>query len=150
MPLGKRDSNSSKRTRVKPPVVPIPGASCMVRWGFFIEKFRDREYSLCYNTCMRMCEFIKDGDTDEVKNTYYCGLRCDHPAAAASFFSASLYGFSQTQARHVQESSSQASDSSQMVYDISLAQSSSNQVKLMAKDMILTATIILVFYCFCQ
>ena len=32
-----------------------------------------------------------------------------------------------------------------MVYDISLAQSSSNQVKLMAKDMILTATIILVF-----
>ena len=60
-------------------------------------------------------------------------------------FSASLYGFSQTQARHVQESSSQASDSSQMVYDISLAQSSSNQVKLMAKDMILTATIILVF-----
>ena len=60
-------------------------------------------------------------------------------------FSASLYGFSQTQARHVQESSSQASDSSQMVYDISLAQSSSNQVKLMAKDMIPTATIILVF-----
>ena len=60
-------------------------------------------------------------------------------------FSASLYGFSQTQARHVQESSSQASDSSQMVYDISLAQSSSNQVKLMAKDMFLTATIILVF-----
>ena len=60
-------------------------------------------------------------------------------------FSASLYGFSQTQARHVQESSSQASDSSQIVYDISLAQSSSNQVKLMAKDMILTATIILVF-----
>ena len=60
-------------------------------------------------------------------------------------FSASLYGFSQTQARHVQESSSQASDSSQMVYDISLAQSSSNQVKLMAKDMILTATLILVF-----
>lgn len=60
-------------------------------------------------------------------------------------FSASLYGFSQTQARHVQESSSQASDSSQMVYDISLAQSSSSQVKLMAKDMILTATIILVF-----
>ena len=60
-------------------------------------------------------------------------------------FSASLYGFSQTQARHVQEKSSQASDSSQMVYDISLAQSSSNQVKLMAKDMILTATIILVF-----
>ena len=40
-------------------------------------------------------------------------------------FSASLYGFSQTQAKHVQESSS--------------------QVKLMAKDMILTATIILVF-----
>lgn len=91
-----------------------------------------------------MCEFIKDGDTDEVKNTYYCGLRCDHPAAAASF-SASLYGFSQTQAKHVQESSSQASDSSQMVYDISLPQSSSSQVKLMAKDMILTATIILVF-----
>ena len=60
-------------------------------------------------------------------------------------FSASLYGFSQTQARHVQESSSQASDSSQMVYDISLPQSSSSQVKLMAKDMILTATIILVF-----
>ena len=60
-------------------------------------------------------------------------------------FSASLYGFSQTQAKHVQESSSQASDSSQMVYDISLPQSSSSQVKLMAKDMILTATIILVF-----
>ena len=40
-------------------------------------------------------------------------------------FSASLYGFSQTQAKHVQESSS--------------------QVKLMAKDMILTATISLVF-----
>ena len=60
-------------------------------------------------------------------------------------FSASLYGFSQTQAEHVQESSSQASDSSQMVYDISLPQSSSSQVKLMAKDMILTATIILVF-----
>ncbi|MEE0038720.1 MAG: HAMP domain-containing sensor histidine kinase [Blautia sp.] len=60
-------------------------------------------------------------------------------------FSASLYGFSQTQAKHVQESSSQASDSSQMVYDISLLQSSSSQVKLMAKDMILTATIILVF-----
>ena len=60
-------------------------------------------------------------------------------------FSASLYGFSQTQARHVQESSSQASDSGQMVYDISLPQSSSSQVKLMAKDMILTATIILVF-----
>ena len=59
-------------------------------------------------------------------------------------FSASLYGFSQTQAKHVQESSSQASDSSQMVYDISLPQSSSSQVKLMAKDMILTATI----YCF--
>ena len=51
-------------------------------------------------------------------------------------FSASLYGFSQTQAKHVQESSSQASDSSQMVYDISLPQSSSSQVKLMAKDMI--------------
>ena len=32
-----------------------------------------------------------------------------------------------------------------MVYDISLPQSSSSQVKLMAKDMILTATIILVF-----
>ena len=60
-------------------------------------------------------------------------------------FSASLYGFSQTQAKHVQESSSQASDSSQMVYDISLPQSSSSQVKLMAKDMILTETIILVF-----
>lgn len=60
-------------------------------------------------------------------------------------FSASLYGFSQTQAKHVQESSSQASDSSQMVYDISLPQSFSSQVKLMAKDMILTATIILVF-----
>mgnify|MGYP003266179254 CR=1 FL=1 len=60
-------------------------------------------------------------------------------------FSASLYGFSQTQAKHVQESSSQASDSSQMVYDISLPQSSSSQVKLMAKDMFLTATIILVF-----
>ena len=60
-------------------------------------------------------------------------------------FSASLYGFSQTQAKHVQESSSQASDSSQMVYDISLPQSSSSQVKLMAKDIILTATIILVF-----
>ena len=60
-------------------------------------------------------------------------------------FSASLYGFSQTQAKHVQESSSQASDSSQMVYDILLPQSSSSQVKLMAKDMILTATIILVF-----
>ena len=60
-------------------------------------------------------------------------------------FSASLYGFSQTQAKHVQESSSQASDSSQMVYDITLPQSSSSQVKLMAKDMILTATIILVF-----
>ena len=60
-------------------------------------------------------------------------------------FSASLYGFSQTQAKHVQESSSQASDSNQMIYDISLAQSSSSQVKLMAKDMILTATIILVF-----
>ena len=60
-------------------------------------------------------------------------------------FSASLYGFSQTQAKHVQESSSQASDSSQMVYDISLPQSSTNQKKLMAKDMILTATIILDF-----
>ena len=60
-------------------------------------------------------------------------------------FSASLYGFSQTQAKHVPESTSQASDSSQMVYDISLPQSSSSQVKLMAKDMILTATIILVF-----
>lgn len=36
-------------------------------------------------------------------------------------------------------------DSNQMIYDISLAQSSSSQVKLMAKDMILTATIILVF-----
>ena len=60
-------------------------------------------------------------------------------------FSASLYGFSQTQAKHVQESSSQASDSSQMVYDISLPQSSSSQMKLMAKDMILTATIIFVF-----
>ena len=60
-------------------------------------------------------------------------------------FSASLYGFSQTQAKHVQESSSQDSDSSQMVYDISLPQPSSSQVKLMAKDMILTATIILVF-----
>ena len=60
-------------------------------------------------------------------------------------FSVSLYGFSQTQAKHVQESSSQASDSNQMIYDISLAQSSSSQVKLMAKDMILTATIILVF-----
>ena len=55
-------------------------------------------------------------------------------------FSASLYGFSQTQAKHVQESSSQASDSSQMVYDISLPQSSSIQVKLLAKDIILTAT----------
>ena len=60
-------------------------------------------------------------------------------------FSASLYGFSQTQARHMQESSSQTSDSDEMVYDVSLAQSSSSQVRLMAKDMILTATIILVF-----
>ena len=60
-------------------------------------------------------------------------------------FSASLYGFSQTQARHMQESSSQTSDSDEMVYDISLAQSSSSQVRLMTKDMILTATIILVF-----
>ena len=59
-------------------------------------------------------------------------------------FSASLYGFSRTQVKHVQESSSQAADSNEMVYDISLAQSSSSQVKLMAKDMILTATIILV------
>lgn len=92
-----------------------------------------------------MCEFIKDGDTDEVKNTYYCGLRCDHPAAAASFFRKSVRV--QPDAGEVmrQESSSQASDSSQMVYDISLPQSSSSQVKLMAKDMILTATIILVF-----
>ena len=53
-------------------------------------------------------------------------------------FSASLYGFSRTQVKHVQESSSQAADSNEMVYD-------SSQVKLMAKDMILTATIILVF-----
>ena len=60
-------------------------------------------------------------------------------------FSASLYGFSRTQVKHVQESSSQAAASNEMVYDISLAQSSSSQVKLMAKDMILTATIILVF-----
>ena len=60
-------------------------------------------------------------------------------------FSASLYGFSQTQANHVQQSNSQSADSNEMIYDISLAQSSSNQVKLMAKDMILTATIILVF-----
>ena len=60
-------------------------------------------------------------------------------------FSASLYGFSRTHVKHVQESSSQAADSNEMVYDISLAQSSSSQVKLMAKDMILTATIILVF-----
>ena len=60
-------------------------------------------------------------------------------------FSASLYGFSRTQVKHVQESSSQAADSNEMVYDLSLAQSSSSQVKLMAKDMILTATIILVF-----
>ena len=30
-------------------------------------------------------------------------------------FSARLYGFSQTQAKHVQESSSQASDSNQMI-----------------------------------
>ena len=60
-------------------------------------------------------------------------------------FSARLYGFSQTQARHVQESSSQASDSSQMVYDISLAQYYSNKVKMMDKDMMLTAMIILVF-----
>ena len=60
-------------------------------------------------------------------------------------FSASLYGFSRTQVKHVQESSSQVADSNEMVYDISLAQSSSSQVKLMAKDMILTATIILVF-----
>ena len=60
-------------------------------------------------------------------------------------FSVSLYGFSRTQVKHVQESSSQAADSNEMVYDISLAQSSSSQVKLMAKDMILTATIILVF-----
>ena len=60
-------------------------------------------------------------------------------------FSASLYGFSRTQVKHVQESSSQAADPNEMVYDISLAQSSSSQVKLMAKDMILTATIILVF-----
>ena len=60
-------------------------------------------------------------------------------------FSASLYGFSRTQVKHVQESSSQAADSNEMVYDISLAQSSSSQVKLMTKDMILTATIILVF-----
>ena len=60
-------------------------------------------------------------------------------------FSASLYGFSRTQVKHVQESSSQAADSNEMVYDISLAQSSSSHVKLMAKDMILTATIILVF-----
>ena len=60
-------------------------------------------------------------------------------------FSASLYGFSRTQVKHVQESSSQAADSNEMVYGISLAQSSSSQVKLMAKDMILTATIILVF-----
>ena len=60
-------------------------------------------------------------------------------------FSASLYGFSRTQVKHVQESCSQAADSNEMVYDISLAQSSSSQVKLMAKDMILTATIILVF-----
>lgn len=37
-----------------------------------------------------MCEFIKDGDTDEVKNTYYCGLRCDHLAAVASFFRKSV------------------------------------------------------------
>ena len=60
-------------------------------------------------------------------------------------FSASLYGFSRTQVKHVQESSSQAADSNEMVYDISLSQSSSSQVKLMAKDMILTTTIILVF-----
>ena len=62
----------------------------MLEDGLFYRKFRDREYSLCYNTCMRMCEFIKDGDTDEVKNTYYCGLRCDHPAAVASFFRKSV------------------------------------------------------------
>ncbi len=64
-------------------------------------------------------------------------------------FSASLYGFSQTQARHMQQSSSvdaeQDEESNGMIYDISLAQSSSSQVRLMAKDMILTATVILVF-----
>ena len=91
-----------------------------------------------------MCEFIKDGDTDELKTRIIVGFVAII-LLPLLLFSASLYGFSQTQAKHVQESSSQASDSSQMVYDISLPQSSSSQVKLMAKDMILTATIILVF-----
>ena len=85
---------------------------------------------------------IKDGDIDEVKNTYYCGLRCDHPAAAASFFRESLRVQPDAGETCAGE---QQPDSNQMIYDISLAQSSSSQVKLMAKDMILTATIILVF-----
>ena len=61
----------------------------MVRWGFFIENL---EIGNIVYVIIRVCECvnIKDGDTDEVKDAYYCGLRCDHPAAAASFFRKSV------------------------------------------------------------
>ena len=53
----------------------------------------------------------------------------------------SLYGFSHTQARHVAE----RGDSQETVYDISISESASSQgqIRLMAKDVFLTALIIL-------
>lgn len=42
---------------------------------------------------MNVCEFIKDGDTDEVKTRIIVGLP---GLSCCQRFSASLYGFSQT------------------------------------------------------
>ena len=60
-------------------------------------------------------------------------------------FAATLYGFSQTQAKKVAHI--EAENSQDVVYDISLSDSENNgmQVRLMTKDLLFTALVILVF-----
>lgn len=64
-------------------------------------------------------------------------------------FGATLYGFSQTQARHQQEIAQQA-ESGGTVYDIAIAQSTNStaKIQLMAKDLFFSAFVILVFTAF--
>ena len=59
-------------------------------------------------------------------------------------FSATLYGLGHTKFAH------QTKDSSEVVYDISVGESthSQTQVRIIAKDLLFTATVILVFTAF--
>lgn len=63
-------------------------------------------------------------------------------------FAATLYGFSQSQARHItQQAETQQSEDSDVVYDIAITESANSQarIQLMTKDLFFSAFIILIF-----